>query len=29
MRIGMFNKGIDFNLGLNIYGTAVMSDATA
>jgi len=26
MRVGMFNKGIDFNSGLNIYGTIVFSD---
>jgi len=24
--VGMFNKGIHFNFGLNIYGTVVFSD---
>jgi len=26
MRVGMLNKGINFNSGLNIYGTVVLSD---
>jgi len=26
MRVGMLNKGINFNSGLNIYGTVVFSD---
>jgi len=26
MRVGMFNKGINFNSGLNIYGAVVFSD---
>jgi len=26
MRVGIFNKGIYFNYGINIYGTVVLSD---
>jgi len=26
MRVGMFNKGINFNSSLNIYGTVVFSN---
>jgi len=26
MRVGMFDEGINFNFGLNIYGTTVFSD---